>query len=155
MISVTVPVHSHIKKYLLHRFNSTTGRITASTQIGYGITILKIFQKKSPFDSKEVKVSYAEKISIEFSDYFSSHSGLYISNKNIALLNQAIKDDFEKSLFNHIMINIASNKDLEIETEILKYLAYFNINEEELKLDSLKKSFYRWRKERNYLIHRA
>jgi len=50
------------------------------------------------------------------------------------------------------MVNIASNKELEIETEILKYLAYFNINEEELKLDSLKKSFYRWRKQRNYLI---
>ena len=111
-----------------------------------------IFQKKTPFDSKEVKTSYTDKISIEFSDYFSSHSGLFISNKNIALLNTAIKDDFEKSLFNHIMVNIASNKELEIETEILKYLAYFNINEEELKLDSLKKSFYRWRKQRNYLI---
>lgn len=155
MISVSFPVHSYIKKFLLHRFDSTTGRITATSTVGYGITILKIFQKKTPFDSKDVKINYSDKLTIEFSDYFSSQSGLYISNKNIALLNQAIKDDFENSLFNHIMINIISNKDLEIENEILKFLAYFNINEDELKLDTLKKSFYRWRKERNYLLFRA
>lgn len=155
MITVTVPVHNFIKKFLLHRFDSTNGRITMTTQVGYGIAILKIFQKRTPFDSKDVNINYTELITIEFSDYFSSQSGLYISNKNIALLNQAIKDDFEKSLFNHVMINLISDKDLEIETEILKYLAYFNINEEDIKLDSLKKSFYRWRKARNFLLLRA
>lgn len=155
MITVTVPVHSFIKKYLLHRFNSTTGRITATTQVGYGISILKIFQKKTPFDSKDVKITYFDMITIEFSDYFSSQSGLYISNKNIALLNAAIKDDFEEALFNHVMINLISDKELEIEKEILKFLAYFNINEDDLKLDTLKKSFYRWRIKRNYLLLRA
>lgn len=139
----------------MHRFIANNGRIYLTTQVGYGITILKIFQKKTPFDSKDVKINYTDKITLEFSDYFSSQSGLYISNKNIALFNAAIKDDFEESLFNHIMVNFISDKDVEIENEILKYLHYFNINEDELKLDTLKKSFYRWRKRRNYLLLRA
>jgi hypothetical protein len=152
MITVTIPTHSYLKKFVLHRFQSTTGRIDVTTRRSYGIDLLKIFQKRTPFNPRKRSINYNDDITVNVSDYYASASGLFISNENIDLFNNKIKFDFEESLYDHLLILMTTREDVKIEEEILRYLRFYSISEDELMLKSVVKDFYRWRKNRKFLL---
>jgi hypothetical protein len=152
MFTVEIPTHSYLKKFVMHRFHSSTGRIDITTRQSYGIDLLKLFQKRNSFNSRKRVTSYNDRIIVNVSEYYSSAAGVYISDENIDVFNQKIKFDFEESLYDHLLILMTSRDGVKIEEEILRYLTFYNISEDELQLKSLIKDFYRWRKYRNYRI---
>ena len=155
MLDIQLPFPSYLKKYILHRFNSVDGRIYVTSKKSYGIVLLKILEKEAKKENLSKPPSYNDTLSVKIGPYYFNTYGYFISHKNISFFVKTVKDEFENSLFDHITINLISNKDEKIEAVILKFVAFYGINEGELSLDALKKAYHRHRKERNIRIIRA
>lgn len=155
MIDIQLPFPSYLKKFLLHRFNSVDGRIYITSKKNYGIVLLKILEKNDKKENITKALSYNDTLHVKIGPYYFNTHGYFISQKNISFFVKSVKEEFENSLFDHITINLICNKDEKIEAVILKFVAFYGINESELSLDALKKAYHRHRKERNIRIIRA
>lgn len=155
MFDVLIPFPSYLKKFLLHRFNSVDGRIYITSKKSYGIGLLKILEKEEKKGHSTKSTSYNDLLHIKIGPYYSNTRGYFISRKNIAFFIKTVKDEFENSLFDYITMSIVCNKDEKIESLILKFVAFYGINETELSLDALKKAYHRHRQERNIMIIRT
>ena len=77
----------------------------------------------------------------------SRRTALEIPSQNIRLLNSFLERLFKKELFLFLQGRIEANK--RIEDGIVLFREKFGLGEEDVTLESLKKSFWRWRKEHN------
>ena len=152
MITISVPTYSYCKKFAIYRANSDNGYITISTRNSYGIFLLKIIQKNTIWTPNISLKNYNDELIFKLSEYYYTREGFFLSKQNIIFFNQAIKNEFENSLFDLITININRKIKTTIEEEILIFLKFYGIYEREITLDSLIKAYQRWRKRRNYMI---
>ncbi len=151
MVSISIPTHSYLKKYALHRANASSGLIKITSTTSWGITLLKILQKKASWEGK-LKLNYQDNITFHLSEFHYTREGFFLSKQNIQFFNQSIKDQFEESMFDFITINITGSVKTNIEDQIQTYMTFYNISESERSLESLIKAYQRWRKSRNYLL---
>ncbi len=151
MVSISVPTHTYLKKYALHRANAQNGLIKITSTTSWGITLLKILQKRASWESK-LKLNYNDQITFHLSEFHYSREGFFLSKQNIQFFNQSIKDQFEDGLFDFITINVTGNQRTNIEEQIQVYLSFFGITENERTLESLVKAYQRWRNQRNYKL---
>jgi hypothetical protein len=152
MITISVPTHSFLKKFLIHRANSPDGIISVSTLNSYGIHLLKILQKKAEWEPKESIKDFKDRIEFKLSEFFYSHSGFYISKQNIIFFNQVIKSEFDDHIYDMVTLNIAREYKTTIEREIQIALNFYGISEVDRSMESMIKAYQRWRNMRNYLL---
>jgi len=151
MVSISIPTHSYLKKFALHRANATTGIIKISSTTSWGITLLKILQKRATWEGK-LKLNYQDEIIFHLSEFHYTREGFFLSKQNIQFFNQSIKDQFEESMFDFVTISITGTVKTNIEEQIQTYLHFLDITESERSLESLIKAYQRWRKSRNYML---
>jgi hypothetical protein len=88
---------------------------------------------------------YNSHINFEISFRYMESTGHYINEHNIYIFNKFLKLQFDDSLFHHISINIESGYADNIEDQMLTFLDYYDIFEDEKSLEGLIKSYQRWR----------
>jgi len=154
MITITVPTHAFLKKFILHRAASPNGVITLSTLNSYGIHLLKILQKKASWEPRESIKGFQDELTFKLSEFFYTREGFYLSKQNIIFFNQTIKSEFDDHIYDMVTINIARQFKTTIEREILIALNYYGISEDERSMDSMIKAYQRWRNMRNYKVIR-
>lgn len=153
-MDIIIPTNAYLRKYLMHTINNFKGIIEVNQSTAEGIILLKMFQKKN-YDSARDRAKsngYDSTIKVIFSDFYLKSAGLFLSSENIALFNKTIKKNFEAALFDYLLICKLKDINCNYEEEILRFLSLYHITEEELKLDAIKKAFYRWRDERNWQL---
>jgi hypothetical protein len=106
MITITVPTHTFLRKFIQHRANSTDGIINVSTLNSYGIHLLKILQKKAQWEPRESLKDFQDHIEFRLAEFFYAREGLYTSKQNIIFFNQVIKSEFDH-IYDMVTINIA------------------------------------------------
>jgi hypothetical protein len=153
LITVQVPTTSYLRKFALHRANAKKdGRIIVRNVNSIGITMWKILSRKTYRVDQRIKTEYPTHITFLISEYMYSRSGFELTDSNITIFNRFLKSQFEEGLFDFITINISSVQKSTIDEMIMTYLEYYGINENERSLESLLKSYQRWRKARNYRL---
>lgn len=152
MITITVPTHTFLRKFIQHRANSTDGIINVSTLNSYGIHLLKILQKKAQWEPRESLKDFQDHIEFRLAEFFYTREGFYTSKQNIIFFNQVIKSEFDDHIYDMVTINIAREYKTTIEREIQLVLNYYGISETERSMDSMIKAYQRWRNVRNYKI---
>jgi hypothetical protein len=106
MITITVPTHTFLRKFIQHRANSTDGIINVSTLNSYGIHLLKILQKKAQWEPRESLKDFQDHIEFRLAEFFYTREGFYTSKQNIIFFNQVIKSEFDH-IYDMVTINIA------------------------------------------------
>ncbi|MFK5893745.1 MAG: hypothetical protein QM504_11045 [Pseudomonadota bacterium] len=147
-----MPTHSFLKKFLLHRANSTDGVIEVSTLNSYGIHFLKVLQKKASWEPKESIKDFHDHIEFRLSEFFYTREGFYLSKQNIIFLNQIIKSEFDDHIYDMVTMNIQREYKTTIEREIQIGMNYYGIPEGDRSMDSMIKAYQRWRNVRNYMV---
>ncbi len=151
MVSIVIPTHTFIRKYVVHHSNTHDGVIHVSSTDCWGIMMLKILQKKASWEPN-LKLKYEDNITIKISEFFYSKTGFYLSKQNITFFNTFLQSQLEDALFYHITTNKTGPHKTVIEKEIQSYLSLFGINENDKSLDSLLRAYSRWKKDHKYLI---
>jgi len=154
MITISVPTHTFLKKFLLHRANSQDGFLTVSTLNSYGIHLLKILQKKAQYEPKESLKDFTDHLDFKLTEFFYTRDGFYISKQNIIFFNQVIKSEFDDHIYDMVSLNVQREYKTTIEREITIALAYYGITEVDRSMETMLKAYQRWRNERNYKIVR-
>ena len=152
MITITVPTHTFLKKFILHRANSTDGKIEVSTLNSYGIHLLKILQKKAQWEPKESIKDFQANLEFKLSEFFYTREGFYLSKQNIIFFNQTIKSEFDDHIYDMVTLNISREYKTTIEREIQIALNYYGISETDRNMESMIKAYQRWRNVRNYMV---
>lgn len=150
--SITIPTYQYLRKFALHRYKSTTGRIQISKRRFVGLLLLSQLQKKNYQSEPAAKSCYNSKIVVDISEYYMKVGGIHMDVKNVDNFNNLLKFEFEENMYDHLLMVLVDNKNAIIEQEILKFLTFYNISEDEIKMESVKKDFYRWRQDRNIVI---
>lgn len=154
MVEISVPTHTYLKKFILHRANSHEGIIRISSLNSYGIYMIKILQKKASWEPKESIKDFKDELKFKLTEFFYAREGFFLSKQNIIFFNQVIKSEFDDHIYDAVTLNISREYKTSIEREILILLNYYGITEADRSLDTMIKAYQRWRKERNYKIIR-
>lgn len=151
-MTITVPTHSFLKKFIQHRSNSVDGIIEVSTLNSYGIHLLKILQKKAQWEPRESIKDFTDNIEFKLAEFFYTREGFFTSKQNIIFFNQVIKSEFDDHIYDMITMNIAREYKTTIEREIQLALNFYGITEAERSMESMIKAYQRWRNVRNYKV---
>ena len=108
MITISVPTQTYLKKYALFRCNSQNGHIEVTTTHSYGVTLLKVLEKKASWEPKQKLKGLEDTLSFKISEFYYSHAGFYLSKQNFIFLNEVIQSDFEDALFQKTTENVQS-----------------------------------------------
>lgn len=146
---INIPIQPHIRKYLLSKFNSVHDQdyICISSKNKLGLAFVNMFQKRNDIYRKEFEITFTSQIRILFSGEFSNRFGFFISKQNIFYLNKALDDDFRDSLYNFLDGMREVNRDFQINRGILQFCSKYRITEDDIALETLRKSYQRYRKE--------
>jgi hypothetical protein len=153
MVTVKLPTHTYLKKFLSQETDTYSGELKVSTTNSWGVALLKILGKKEPFKS-DFQKQYTDSLTFSISENLYSRTGFHVSNQNVIFFNTFLRDQFHNAMFNHVTLNIRNNPKLKIENELKAYLAIYNITENDRSLETILKSYIRWRNKRNILIFR-
>lgn len=155
MISISVPSHAYLRKFLVHRANSKDGHIVVSTLTSYGIHLIKNLQRKAIYEPRLNISGFKDHIDFKLSELIYTRSGIHLSKQNIFFFNQAIKSEFDDHIYEHALMNILTNPNTTIEKEISFALHFYGISEADRTMETMLKAYQRWRKERNMLLVRV
>jgi hypothetical protein len=155
MITISVPTHAFLKKFILHRANSLDGFVTVTTLNSYGIYLLKVLQKTAQWEPKESIKDFKDQLNFQLSEFFYTREGFYLSKQNIIFFNQIIKSEFDDHIYDLTTMNIGRGIKTTIEQEILHSCNYYGITEADRSMESMLKAYQRWRNVRNYKIIRV
>ncbi len=153
-MTITVPTHTYLKKFLLHRANCQEGIINISSTTSYGIHLIKILQKKAQWEPRESLKDFHDHVEFHLSEFFYTRLGFHFSKQNILFFNQTIKSEFDDHIYDMITLNISREYKTTIEREIQIVLKYYGITEVDRSMETMIKAYQRWRKERNYMVIR-
>lgn len=145
---ILLPVRAHVKKYLEH----THGNQMEVCDRGYApFLLLSMLERHKKQDPGRVRPS--QKI-IDHKNYFGypiyigtkyeNSRGLYLSKFNIDKFNDCIDDLFREEMYR--FANHPNATDQVIDYNIIRFREMYNIYEDELPFDNLKRWYYRERK---------
>lgn len=141
MITIDLPVPAYIKIYLLSLYGAN---YKVSLNDDLGILILNILQKKGGNYNyyKRETDNRNEVFSIRISFSMFEKFGCIISENQLYHIHKAIDSGFRMNLYRNAIIN-KNYSNIQYKDSILSFLKAFNINEEQLSYETIRKDFNR------------
>ena len=150
-IDIEIPVKSYLKKFITISFGE---EIKLSERNWLGIIIFNIVKRKTfqnYYDSKmneNLDASFSVKISLDKSYRY----GCLLLPTQIHYINLAIDNFFKSELIKQALINQSAYQ-IDFKTSIINILDAYDITEDELEYDSVRKHFNRnYKKYKNRLF---
>jgi hypothetical protein len=144
MISISIPVKPHVKKYMSFRYGNEH---TFSKNSLLGILLIHVLDKKVP-KSNFVFKDYKENYPILISEQYYYRHGCEIPLKKRRYLALCLEKIFTEDL--HLFIDFGMSEfSLSAAECIRKFFKKYEITENEVKYESVYRSFQRYKSENN------
>ncbi|SDS12883.1 hypothetical protein SAMN04487764_1519 [Gillisia sp. Hel1_33_143] len=137
-VTQNIPVANHVYKYLLVICGSDYIIANRSTYIG---SLVLSIQGRN-YDVRCTKKKFTKVFRAEVSETYYSKTGLVITKENAQLFNDQVDKKFREELFRNMLINDHLNEKLFLQS-MRRYLDFFNIDEEDIKIETLYRDFKR------------
>lgn len=151
-ITIEIPVKSYLKKYIEASFG---GNIKLSERTWIGIIIYNVIKRKTfknNYDYKPIGKDINAKMQFKISSDKSYRYGCVLLPTQIYYINLALDNLFKGEIVKQALIN-QSNYNIDFKTSILTILDAYDITEDELNYQSIRKYFNRnYQKYKNRLI---
>ena len=144
---ILLPVKAHIKKYLEH----THGKQMEVCDRGYApFLLLSLLEKHKKKDPGKVRPGQKLIDNLKYFGYpiyvgpkYEDIKGTYISNFNIFRFNDCLDDLIREEMYRYV--NHPNATDDVVDFNILRFRDLYNISEDDLPFDNLKRWYYRER----------
>ena len=151
-IDLVIPVDPVVKAYLLHRnFFGTPPKISSKTTVGMMLTEMMVSKDKH---YNAIKYKPEDIIIVKIINYSRNIRNPFLPPEKALKFNmwmrRRIKED--ASIFAQAMLHYSSK---EIQHALRQFQIQFNLKEDDLTLEALKKDFYRKGKSAKALIQRS
>jgi len=141
-ITENIPVSDHVYKFLIKRCGGDT--YVASRNDIIGNIVLSSLGRNS--DLKISKSKYTKTFNVVIKEYSYLRNGIFLGVKSGQAFNKMIDKLFRDEMYFHVFVNAQSSKDQHLEG-IRKYLKIYNIDEDDIKLESIYRDFKRKKEE--------
>ena len=138
-ITQHIPVSKHVYKYLVATVGSENYEVNRWDSLG---AIILSLLGKTPGDLRLSKKDHEKVFNIKISSHHYLASGMFIDIKSGQLFNRLIDNLFRENMYTYVVL--VKKYHSEKYTEGIKeYCKAFNINEDDIKLETLFKDFGR------------
>ena len=136
MITIQIPVKSHIKKYLSKR-NGAVCKISKKTFIGLFLVemLQKDLEKTNPFPGDHYEVIVPE--------YYFNKNGYCISESKLRTIGVAFETLFFSDFY-HFIDNKLQEGNTNAYKSVALFLRLYDIKEDEVKLESMYRNYQRY-----------
>jgi len=141
-ITESIPVSDHVYKFLIKRCGGDT--YVASRNDIIGNIVLSSLGRNA--DLKISKSKYTKTFNVVIKEYSYLRNGIFLGVKSGQAFNKMIDKLFRDEMYFHVFVNAQSSKDQHLEG-IRKYLKIYNIDEDDIKLESIYRDFKRKKEE--------
>lgn len=141
-ITENIPVSDHVYKFLIKRCGGDTYVATRNDIIGN--IVLSSLGRNA--DLKISKSKYTKTFNVVIKEYSYLRNGVFLGVKSGQAFNKMIDKLFRDEMYFHVFVNAQSSKDQHLEG-IRKYLKIYNIDEDDIKLESIYRDFKRKKEE--------
>lgn len=138
MIVISIPVKCHVKKYLIKRYG-TVHQVSKKTFIG--LFMLQLLEKKIEKPEKEVEKGHL--YDIEVPEYYFNTKGYSVDAKKLKFLGICLEKLFVED-FNSFVDNELIKGDLNAKKAIKLFFSIYDINENDLNMDSMYRNYQRY-----------
>lgn len=141
-ITVKIPIRSYLKKYIAASCPVNPFKISLK-RCHFSAIILEPLQKEKVIVKEIEKIRWNEELLCCFDSDSLREKKFWISAEAMNSIDFRLKSLFDQSIIDFININHV--KGTTIESNILKFLDYYQITEEDLSLETAQKMYYRAR----------
>lgn len=141
MITLKIPCKRHVKKYLIKKYGDTHV-ISPGTMLG----IFAIQMLNKEFDPKELSKVYSDFYELELTEFYIKTKGFNICPEKLFLIGESLDRLFREELFAHVDL-VYDRGDKWALRSIRHFLRFYEITEDELKLESIYKAYLRRKKQ--------
>jgi hypothetical protein len=146
-VTLSISCPTYIRKYVETSF----GKDYELSQTDWlGIFIYSLLQKKSHptyhYKSQRKTVDYDDKLRLKFSMSMAEKNGFFLIGSDEKKIIKCIDDIFRKTIYRQALIN-NDNYNIDFQTTILNCLEAYDITEDDLPYETLRKDFNRVKKE--------
>jgi len=141
-VVIYFPVQPHVYKYLQAKVGES---MTVSRKDFWGNLVLDILSKRY---SSTINLSNELVYPVEISMRYMSEYGVFIDSKTVKKFNSQIDNLFREEMRTHVFINYEKNN-IPKDRALKQFLEYFNIDEDDMKFETLKKDLIRSKKVTN------
>lgn len=142
MIVISIPVKTHVKKYLQKRYG-TVHTITKKSFIG--LFLLNILEKK--IEKPTLDHVTNDKYELTIPESYFSTKGFTIPQSKLKFISICLERLFLEDFYNAIDIDMQKANPNAMQS-IKFFLKYYNISENELKLESMYRNYQRYSDEK-------
>lgn len=142
-VQINIPVADHIYKYLISKCGTLPFTATRSTFIGSVVlsTLNRNEDVRHPSRTKTTKIF---NVTIKEESYL--RNGIFIDFKSAKVFNDLMDRMFREELYNYIMLN-TQHHDTKYMECIRNFMVFYNINEEDIKEETVYRYFKRKKKQ--------
>jgi hypothetical protein len=138
MISVSIPVKAHVKKYLIKKYGTVH---TISKKTFLGLLLLELINDKvMPSDRSFVDFDRYE---LNIPDFYFAKKGFHIDRHKARFLGTCLEKLFFEDFYSFVDVELAKGKTNAMKSVKL-FLLIYDISENEMKLESMYRNFQRY-----------
>jgi hypothetical protein len=146
-LSVSVELEPHLVKFLLYHYGGRN--VTASRDDMFGALFIAIL-RKPPYNWKPTANDERRCWQFLVEAHNSKGRGLWVDNDSAALFRNYVRRTFDLIFYSYIAIAVMAEQQ-KMTSAINNFRDKYDIQEDDLTLDAMKKAFYRLRQEYNGL----
>lgn len=138
MIIISIPVKSHVKKYLIKRYGAVH-QVSKKTFIG--LFLLQLLEKKVEKPEKEVEKGHLYEI--EVPEYYFNTKGYCIEKEKLKLLGICLEKLFIEDFYSFVD-NELQKGDMNAKKSIKLFFSIYDLSENDLNMDSMYRNYQRY-----------
>jgi hypothetical protein len=141
-ITVKIPIRSYLKKFIAGSNNVEPFKVSIK-RCHFSAIILEPLQKEKVIVKEVAKIRWNDELICAFDTDSLKEKKFWISIEAMNSIDFRLKSLFDQSLID--FININHKRGTTIEENILKFLNYYQISEDDLSVETAQKMYYRAR----------
>lgn len=153
MITISIPVKGYVKKYLIKKY----GHAPVLTKKNFiGMLVLELISNK--IDSPDKKIPQSECYTLTIPEYYFNKKGFHLSENHTKFLGACLHRLFIEEFYAFVDLELGK-KTMNAYQAILFFFMLYDISEDDLKIESIYRSYQRYSKEnikakKGHLLHR-
>lgn len=147
-ISVSIPIQFYLKKYLSKKVDVSPFHLT-NKGCHISALLLEPIEKGFYPTKQPVPAKYNDFLEFSMNTSIIKEGRFHIDSKIVYRINKILEDKFDDEFF-HWCENvrqsfISNGKAIEINEAIETFMAYYDLSEDDIQFETLKKAYYRYR----------
>jgi hypothetical protein len=137
MIQISIPVKKHVKKYLIKKYGEIH---TISKKTFLGLLLLELISDEA--DTSDIDFNGFDKYKMDIPELYFNTKGFKINRNKLKFLGVCLEKLFFEDFHSFVDVELAKGKSNAWQSVKL-FLFLYNINENEMKLESMYRNYQR------------